>query len=470
MWTRDLVELIGGLLAAEARNAACRVLHYLQVTQEADGHWAQNMWLDGLPYWHGIQLDEAGFPILLTEQAWRSGILPETELKRLWPMIWQAINYLVCHGPVTMQDRWEENSGYSPFTLAVEISALLAAAELADQAHEPELAAYLRETADLWNDSIERWTYATNTELAKKCGVDGYYVRIAPPEVKDSASLLQSSLTLKNLPPEHTTFPTVDIVSPDALALVRFGLRAADDPRIRNTLKVIDAVLKRDTPYGPAWYRYNHDGYGEHADGSSYNGTGIGRLWPLLTGERAHYELAAGRKDEAIRLLHTMEAFANDGGFFPEQIWDSPDIPEHGLTFGRPSGSAMPLVWAHAEYIKLLRSVREGQVFDMPPYTQKRYLVDHVQSPLFMWRFAHQITYMPQGKRLRIEVQAPAVVRWSIDGWKTTHDVQTSSPNLDLHGVTLPTQTLPSGSKVLFTFCWSLANCWEGINFEVIVQ
>src|SRR6201999_3027845 len=141
------------------------------------------------------------------------------------------------------------------------------------------------------------------------------------------------------------------LISPDALALVRFGLRAADDPRILNTVKAIDSLLKRDLPAGPYWYRYNDDGYGEHEDGEPFDGSGIGRLGPLLTGERAHYELAARRPKEARRLLATLEASASAGGLIPEQIWDSDDIPGRELFFGRPSGSAMPLVWAHAEHI-----------------------------------------------------------------------------------------------------------------------
>ena len=156
--------------------------------------------------------------------------------------------------------------------------------------------------------------------------------------------------------------------------MVRFGLRPADDPRILDTVKVIDALLKIDTPKGPIWHRYNDDGYGEHEDGSPFDGTGIGRAWPLLTGERAHYELAAGHTQAAMELLGTFNSFANEGGFLPEQVWDSPDIPEKELFFGKPSGSAMPLVWAHAEYVKLLRSLQEGHVFDMPPQTVRRYL------------------------------------------------------------------------------------------------
>ena len=187
--------------------------------------------------------------------------------------------------------------------------ALLEGAELAPDA---EIATYLRETADAWNDSVERWTYVTGTKLANKVGVEGYYVRIAP-HTGDGASPVEGQIEMKNVA-EKTFVPSASIVSIDALALVRFGLRAADDPRMINTVRVIDSLLKIETPHGPCWRRYNRDGYGEHADGSAFDGTGIGRPWPLLTGERAHYELAAGRDEEARRLMRAMEAFSSDGG------------------------------------------------------------------------------------------------------------------------------------------------------------
>src|SRR5207237_4375368 len=132
-----------------------------------------------------------------------------------------------------------------------------------------------------------------------------------------------------------------DVISPDALALVRFGLRAADDPRIVNTLSVIDGVLKSETATGSVWHRYNDDGYGEHEDGSPVDGTGVGRGWPLLAGERAHYELAAGHTEEAIRLLRVIERQTSPGGLIPEQVWDAADIPDRELFNGHPSGSAM---------------------------------------------------------------------------------------------------------------------------------
>jgi len=107
---------------------------------------------------------------------------------------------------------------------------------------------------------------------------------------------------------------------------------------------VIDTLLKIETAYGPAWHRYNDDGYGEHDDGRPFDGIGVGRAWPLLTGERAHFELAAGRREEALRLLHTLEAFANGGGLLPEQIWDTSDIPEKRALFSA-SRPARPCLW-----------------------------------------------------------------------------------------------------------------------------
>ena len=301
VWPRDLVEAAGGLLAGGATEEAHRVLTYLQATQEADGHWPQNMWLDGSSYWTGIQMDETALPILLVDLAARSGALTEEDLTRLWPTVRRAASFIVRFGPVSDQDRWEEDPGYTPFTIAAEVAALLVAADLADRQGEPEAGAYLRETADVWNQSVERWMYVTGTDLAAECEVDGYYVRIAPPETADAASPASGFVPIKNRPPGQSREPATEIVSVDALALVRFGLARPDDPRIVNTVKVIDRLLRVELPQGPGFRRYNEDGYGEHEDGSPFDGTGIGRAWPLLTAERAHYELAAGRVGSSSR-------------------------------------------------------------------------------------------------------------------------------------------------------------------------
>ncbi len=468
-WPRDLVEAAGGLLAAGGKEDVYRILYYLEATQEADGHWPQNMWLDGSSYWGGVQMDETAFPILLVNLAHRYGVLESKDLKRLWRMVRRAACYLIRNGPVTPQDRWEEDPGYSPFTLSVEIAALVAAADLADLNGESAAAAYLREKADTWNANVERWTYVTGTDLAKRVGVEGYYVRIAPPEVCDASSPLFGFVPIKNRPPGKSVLPATHIISPDALALVRFGLRAPDDPRIVNTVKVIDALLKVETPYGPAWHRYNDDGYGEHADGAPFDGAGIGRAWPLLSGERAHYELAAGRREVAEKLLETFEAFASDGGMISEQIWDSADIPERELFFGKPSGSAMPLVWAHAEYVKLRRSLQEGRVFDMPRQTVERYVAKKTTSLHAVWTFGDRRRSIPVGKILRLELSSPALVHWSGDGWSTFQDVQTRDTLLGIFIADLPTDRFPAGTMVHFTFYWSEEAAWEKIDYSVII-
>ena len=467
VWPRDLAEAAGGLLAVKAFDDAKRVINFLMSTQEQDGHWSQNMWLDGSSYWQGIQMDETAFPILLIDLAFRKGALNEKEVIKFWPFIKKAASYIVCNGPVTQQDRWEEDAGFSPFTLAVEITALLVAADIALLNNEKDAASFMKETADNWNSNIERWTYTEGSELALKIGVDGYYVRIAPQEVADASSPTHGFVPIKNRPPGSDSEEAVHIISPDALALVRFGLRDANDPKIKNTIKAIDALLKVDTPFGPSWHRYNDDGYGEHEDGSPFDGTGIGRAWPLLTGERAHYELAAGNIDEAISLHNAMENFSNDGGLLPEQIWDCNDIPEKELFFGKPAGSAMPLVWAHAEYIKLCRSVKDKNVFDMPPQTYKRYIKDKIESPYAIWSFNNKCRTINRRKIFRIETLAMAKVHWSVDGWKTVNDTLTNASGLGIYFADVPANGLSTGTKIIFTFYWIDSGNWENVDFEV---
>jgi glucoamylase len=260
------------------------------------------------------------------------------------------------------------------------------------------------------------------------------------------------------------------MVSLDALAFVRFGLREPHDPRILSTVKLIDATLKVETPRGPVWRRYQGDGYGEHVDGRPYDGNGVGRGWPLLTGERAHYELACGRLHSAQHLAQAMETIAGEPGLLPEQVWDSADIPERELYIGHASGSAMPLVWAHAEYLKLCRSLFDGRVFDQPPQTVQRYLVGHTSSDRIIWRFNNKVRAMPAKRILRVETLAPALVHWSVDNWRTVHDTAARDTTLDVHVCDLGTHDLRSGDRVQFTFYWPEAGRWEGADFVVCIE
>jgi len=465
VWPRDLVESAGGLLAAGLGDAALDVLNFLQATQEIDGRWPQNMWLDGKPYWGGVQLDECAFPILLVEALQRANITAGPGTARYIPMIRRAASFIVRNGPLTAQDRWEEDAGFSPFTLAVTIAGLLAAAELIEHHGDAPCARYLRETADAWNDGIEDWCFVLDTPLAREAGAAGYYVRMG--SVGASGDLASSQIVVKNRDGAHTFHAAAEIVSPDALALVRFGLRSANDPRIVDTVKVIDHKLKVELPQGPAWYRYNEDGYGEHADGSGFNGVGIGRPWPLLTGERAHFELAAGRVDEARRLLKSMELSANRGGLLPEQVWDADDIPALLLKRGRPSGSAMPLVWAHSEHLKLLRSLADGVVFDMPPLTAQRYLEQGVTSRFTLWRFDLPRAPLAHGRDLRIETLEATRVHWSDDDWATVHDTDSRPSGFGTHVTDLPVAKSSTSATLRFTFWWPGAARWEGRDFSL---
>ena len=471
VWPRDLVEETSGLLAGGAFSEAFAVLNYLRATQKTSGGWPQDMWLDGCAYGKGEQLDEAALPILLLNLAHREGAVQDGQVESFWPMVRDAASFIIRSGPATGEDRWENTPGLSPYTLATEISALLVAARLADQFGEERLGQYFRETADLWNDLIEPWTYVTDTPLARRLGIEGYYVRIAP------APGMRSILRRGEWPcmKQAKGLPTAEVVSPDALALVRFGLRAPDDPRILNTIKVIDAMTRTELPAGPCWRRYNGDYYGEHDDGtltqSHGDHSGTGRSWPLLTGERGHYELAAGNTEAAKKMLDAMAGFASEVGLLPEQVWDIDDVPEHDLYRGRASSSAMPLAWTHSEFIRLLRSIRDGKVFDCPEDAWERYVNNHSSTDLSLWRFDHQVDFFPAGRRVRLELTARAIVRFSLDRWATTREQPTKDTGAGLHIIDLPTAGMKPGDELTFTFRWTTdGDRWEGKDFRLTVD
>ncbi len=469
VWPRDLVESATGFKALNSEEEVYRILNYLMSTQEKDGSWSQNTWLNGLPKWTGLQLDEIALPISLVDLYQDTYHLDPDKMKRYWLGIKKAISVLIINGPSSPQDRWEEESGLTAFTLATEITGLLGAANLAEINNEPRIAQYCRETADYWNDQIENWTYITNTPLSKEAGVDGYYMRINPyhqpaEEVKDKI------IYIKNRTRENGKMRLYELICVDALALVRFGLRAADDPKILNTIKLIDNTLKVETPHGPCWHRYVNDGYGEDKDGNPYSdsGHGIGRAWPLLTGERAHYEIAAGNIDRAKELLKTMDGFANNG-LLPEQIWDTEDIPEKELYLGKYSGSAMPLTWAHSEYIKLCRSIQDKRIFDMSFQTEARYLKKKSPSPFTIWRFDWPCAVISSNKILRIEVLSTAIVHWSTDNWETFSDSETNDTGLGLHFADINLEDKIS-TEIKFTFFWKENSEWENKDFEVMIK
>jgi len=459
VWPRDLCECAGALLAVGATREALDTLRYLRATQLADGHWNQNQWLGGKPYWTGVQLDETAFPVLLAAQLEEHEALDGIEVG---DMIRRALSFIVCNGPASDEDRWEEDAGINAFTLAACIAALVCGASYLDPgARELALA-----VADYWNASLEDWTSVADTPLARSRGLPGYYVRVAPREAVLDRGALQRVLPVKNqaLDPGLPAFAQIGV---DFLQLVRFGLRRHDEPLVRASVQLADSILKVDTPSGPSWHRYNDDGYGEHDDGSAYDGTGRGRAWPLLTGERGHYELAAG--EDPLPLLLAMVRMASPGGMLPEQVWDAAPVPARGLEPGRPTGSAMPLAWTHAEYIKLVVSRALGRPFDRPERLWRRYGGRRPRLQRVIWCAHAPAAELPEGAALTVAVTAPATFRWGFDGWKDIRESRTSATTLGLHTVQIDTAGLKSGRTIDLTYRFEPSGEWAGRNFRIEV-
>jgi len=471
VWTRDMCQTTTALLAAGRTNSAMRALIYLACTQKTDGGFPQNFWVNGEPYWSGMQLDETAFPILLAYRLWKLKALGDFDAL---PFVERAAGFLVRRAPVTQQERWEECAGYSPSTLTVVIAALIVAAEMVRARHHPELATFLEEQADWLESHLEDWT-ATNDGVLVP-GIKQHYMRIRPAETGGAepyAHMGPGTETVRinnRAPGEKYDFEAREIVDGGFLELVRYGLRKPDDPMVVATVKVTDAILKRDLPQGPGFRRYNHDGYGNHPDGAPFDGWGQGSCWPLLTGERAHYELAAGRDVSA--LIKTIEGFCSPGGMLPEQVWDRDDQPQCGMRKGRPTGSAMPLVWAHAEYIKLLRSATDKRVFDRVDAVAERYARPRARGTIEVWRRDRQVARMDAGRRLRVEAEEVFELRWSADGWKTAET--TPATAVDSCGFYADAMPNPNGQgagdRLEFTLYWPLRGQWEGRNYSVIVE
>ncbi|MBI2997387.1 MAG: glucan 1,4-alpha-glucosidase [Deltaproteobacteria bacterium] len=467
VWTRDMVNSVTGLLAAGNSETALRALIYLATSQQVDGGFPQNFWIDGEPYWRGIQLDEVAFPILL---AWR--LRRENALQDFDPysMVKRAASYLVRNGPATQQERWEEAGGYSPSTLASSIAALICAASFARERGDDATGRFLEEYADFLECHIESWPVTTEGTVIPE--IKRHYIRIHPVDVYNTCPNEDPNtgiLTIANRPPaDRREFPAKEIVDAGFLELVRYGIRKPDDPLIVDSLRVADAVLKVETPVGPCWHRYNHDGYGQREDGGPFEGWGKGRAWPLLTGERGHYEFAAGRNVKLF--IRAMERFASPTGLLPEQIWDEPDRPEIHMHLGRPTGSAMPLMWAHAEYIKLLRSVYDGQVFDLIPEVKERYIVNRKGcKPLEIWKPNRQVCHVKAGYILRIQAPASFLLHWSCDDWQTVEDTFSGPTGLGIEYVDIPVLS-SQHAAVHFTFFWTASGRWEGRDYEVTIN
>lgn len=359
VWSRDLYHVATAFLALGDRASANRALDYLfKVQQKPDGSFPQNSWVDGRPIGNGLQMDQVGLPLVLAYQLQRTD--RQTWLKHIKP----AADFILSKGPATDQDRWEEKRGYSPATMAAQIAGLVCAAHIAS-INKDKLSSdgYLKR-ADDWVQQLENWTATTNGPHAKS----SYYLRITEdPDPNDGDKIEINS--------GGGVYDEREIVDGGFLELVRLGIKPADDPLIVRTLNVLDQLIKAETPGGSGWYRYNHDAYGERADGGKYDGRkGVGRLWALLTGERGEYEVARGQLDLARTRLDSMMAFANDGLMIPEQVWDRKDSPRQDLRFGEGTGAATPLAWSMAQFIRLAVNIQRGNNIETPRVVADRYL------------------------------------------------------------------------------------------------
>ena len=465
VWTRDLVKCVSALLAVGDFSTPLRALIYLAVSQREDGGFYQNFWIDGRPQWTGVQLDEVAFPVLLAWRLWKLGALGNFDP---YPMVRRACGFLIREGPVTAQERWEEASGYSPSTLAVHIAALICAAEFFNDRGDEGTAEFIRDYADFLESHIERWTVTTEGTLVP--GLRRHYIRINPGDIRrcmDEDPNCGTLVLANQRPGERFEFPANAIVDAGFLELVRYGIRSAHDPVIEDSLRVVDAVLKVDTPFGPCWRRYNHDGYGQRDDGSSYQGWGVGRAWPLLTGERGHYELAAGRDAEPY--LRALEKFSGGIGLIPEQIWDAPDLASQHFLFGRKTGAAVPLLWAHAEYVKLRRSAADRKSCDLIQAVYDRYAGgDRQRDVMEVWKFNRQVPAIAIGTRLRIQASSPFLLHWTADEWLHSTDTRSTATGVGIHFVDLP---LPEQKTTIrFTFLWVDEDQWEGKDYSIALR
>jgi len=356
VWSRDLYHVATALYAIGDLAGANRLLDYLfNVQQKPDGSFPQNSYVDGRPIGNGLQMDQVAWPLVLAYQLKRQD--RDSWLKHIKP----AADFILTHGPRTDQDRWEERPGYSPATIAAQIAGLVCAAEIAKLNDDNAAAAKYLETADNWAENVDKWTVTGSRHAV------GYYLRITENDNPNDAGRMKinsSSLVAYEW----------QVLDGGFLELVRLGIKRPREKVIVESLEFIDQLIKVKTPVGDAWYRYNFDAYGETDDGLNYDAQkGIGRLWALLTGERGEYELALGEFAAARGRLDTLAGFANDGLMIPEQVWDRNYSPRPSLRFGAGTGSATPLAWSMAQFIRLAMSIERGRNVETPRIVWERY-------------------------------------------------------------------------------------------------
>ncbi|QLC34965.1 glucoamylase (plasmid) [Halarchaeum sp. CBA1220] len=369
VWARDLYQVFSVFLAAGDTETAARHLTYVyEHQQDETGFVPQNTYVNGVTRWGGEQLDNVALPQVMAYQLWAAGVGFE-DVAYGYEHVRRSADYVARNGPSSQQERWEEEAGYSPSTIAAEIAGLVCAGTLADETGRVGDALPWLALADEWAGRVEEWT-ATDDGTGRHRSTP-YYVRVT----RDGNPDAGHARRLANAGP---TLDERDVLDAGFLELVRLGIKPADDPVIRNSLREVDATIRVDVGEAAAFYRYNGDGYGERATGEkggpwTPGSNGTGRLWPLLTGERGEYELRAGGPDAARPWLRTMAAFANTGQMLPEQVWDRRHPTKYGWEFGEGTGSATPLSWSMAQYARLALGIDAGEPVETPAVVAERY-------------------------------------------------------------------------------------------------
>lgn len=443
VWERDMYEFSSALIVAGDTADPARAVHWaFNTQQESDGHFPQNSYVNGTPNWTGIQMDEQAFPIML---AWKLGITDSSDYTN---HIKPAAEYIVAHGPVTGQERWEEMGGYSPSTIAAEIAGLVCAADIARINGDTASETTFDNTADAWQQAVTSWTYTTTGPL----GNGHYFERID----SDGNPNDGNTITISN---GGGTYDERSIVDTSFLELVRQGVMPANSSYITSSLAVVDSTIEETINGNSYWFRYNHDGYGETSSGANYSGVGVGRLWPLLSGERGIYTIAAGGSGDAA--LTAMMAAANSSGFIPEQIWDT--SPPSGYTPGTPTKSMNPLNWSMGEFITLLVSESTHTIADVPSIVYDRYVANAPASAVTSSPnppvVGQQATITYDGS---LAASASAItMHWGYNNWNSITDTTMSKQS---NGTWQTTITVPSGATQLNMAFVNQSGTWDNNN------
>jgi glucoamylase len=383
VFPRDAYETFTGFLTdGDLATARQMVRYWFSDLQLPNGSFPRNGLLNGkaAPDTGGLQLDETADPILA---AWQAGLASDASLyvRHIRP----AADFLAANGPAAGVERWEEQSGFSPSTMADEVAGLVAAAAIAKVQDDPASQRLFLATADDFRRLILTTTVTDNGPLSAQ----PYFIRISKTGNPDQAF----SYTLGNGDPN--SYDQRAVVDQGFLELVRQGELPASDPLVANSLAVTSATISRSTPSGAGVLRYNGDGYGDceqsvfndcSANGQPWatSNEGTGHPWPVLSGENGEYQVLAGQNSAGSADLNFMLNSASGVGLVPEQVWDYPDVPASpygsdpatasiGFTDGQADGSAAPLTWAQAQLLRLIADLAAGKLVEQPPVVASRY-------------------------------------------------------------------------------------------------